>query len=185
VREAVLDFEQPNPSESPEDSDYREAILEEEQAFREALLGAAFVLAQERITQVVSRLKRIHQLADGDGVTLNTTDGSKKGLLAKAPDLVAGSSLTSVEAINAMANYFKHHGEWPVDWQVAKGQTSDTIAVVKMLGITQGSTGGISTGLRSLGLNERSLEELSALTRNWQNHLHSEYSSELATRRLL
>src|SRR5690348_4119558 len=65
-----------------QNADYLEAVVAEECAVTENLLGAAFVTCQAEITTVVSHAMQIHEEAKAKGVKLTSSDGTREGILS-------------------------------------------------------------------------------------------------------
>ncbi|WP_417787875.1 hypothetical protein [Stutzerimonas xanthomarina] len=91
------------------------------------LLGAMFVLIQAAITETVSIVKRIYEL-NGHKINKNT-------VMSLEANIDSSSSLSYVAIANGAANFYKHRFEWPKDWRCATGQSQDTIALIRTLGM--------------------------------------------------
>ena len=102
-------------------ADYFDGTFAQEQA--ETVFGIAFVSAQTYITGTISDMLEI-----GGDITL-----SKKEMLAYGSPYVG--ELSKIELINAIANYYKHHEEWP-NWNL-EGQKKRTIIALNNCGITE------------------------------------------------
>ncbi len=89
----------------------------------EAILGIGFIALQAYIAGTVSDLKEIFSPTE-----------KPHDLRAMSP-LVGSTCVPLVEAIWAVANYYKHHDEWP-DWQ-PKGPRAPTIDTLKNLGVDE------------------------------------------------
>jgi hypothetical protein len=92
----------------------------------DALLGIAFVTAQTYITGTVSDLNLGPEIV---------RKSRKEQLLKNYCDYLPGLTLTKLELVDAMANYFKHHDEWP-DWS-ASGPHQRTVTVLRSVGIDE------------------------------------------------
>ena len=62
--------------------DYIDAVVDDECAVVEALLGSAFVTTQAVINGVVAHIVRLHERVKADGYLLKTTDGKKASIQA-------------------------------------------------------------------------------------------------------
>ena len=163
---------------------YIDAVVDDECAFIESLIGAALVASQARITSVVSSIKRVHKRAEKDGHVLRTTDGSKRGLLVFGGS--KPSTHSQIQFIDAFANYFKHHDEWTGPWSAVTGQSKSTISVISAAGATEGSTGILRTGAHALGIDDyEKLIPLSEIVRSWAATLVTSYERELRAVKLL
>lgn len=126
----------------------RHATIDDEVEIVEYLLGTAFVLCQAYITEVVSRVKGLHKVAESWGTTLSTTSNKKEDILRFG---YAKNSSSPVELIDAFANYFKHRDEWHWDWEKLNVQQKKTAKVIQEAGARSGSSGNIRQGSCALG----------------------------------
>ncbi|MCJ7706832.1 MAG: hypothetical protein MUO38_04350 [Anaerolineales bacterium] len=92
----------------------------------ESLLGISFVVAQGYVTSVVAAARK---LSPADPPI------SKEEVLGLHNETIPGTGITRLELCDAMANYFKHHDEWPA-WN-HKGPHHKTVAVLQAVGIDQ------------------------------------------------
>jgi hypothetical protein len=75
------------------------------------LLGAAFVLSQTTITQVIALARRIHRLMDEpDWLRVGKVE-----LMRIGSEVHTATQRPVIEIVDAVANYFKHREEWPDD----------------------------------------------------------------------
>jgi hypothetical protein len=109
----------------------------------ENLLGLCFVICQVFITDVVSVCYGIRLLAEGE-------PPKKKDLLATCSTRVSGTAYTQVQAIDGLANYFKHRDEWPSGEWPCKGPAKCTTRIVRALGIQPESTRSFRTGFEAV-----------------------------------
>lgn len=160
--------------------DYIDAIVDDECAVVEDLVGAAFVAGQAELTTTISHVMRLHRRAQTDGHALMSSDGTKAGILGLGGVVRAGVAYTDVQAINAFANYFKHHDEWTGAWANLHGQSRQTADTITAFGATEGSTGNLRQGLHALGIAyNRNVSELSTLVENWRRKIIGAYEAEL------
>ncbi len=166
-------------------SDYADSVTDEECDVVETLLGSAFTVCQTHIAQVVADVKKLHVIAGRPnagrpGVALATTTTRKSDIMRFGCPQVSGTSVTVIEAINALANYFKHGDEWPRDWAQATGQAADTIRVITAVGLSRGSSGNLRRGARSLG--NKSFDDMDVfgdLLGSWHENVMSAYELEI------
>jgi hypothetical protein len=135
------------------DEDYYDFLVDEECEAVENILGAAFVVAQARITAIVSEAIGLSKELDPAslGKLPFANPGVTKASLVSFGAPVVGA-VAAVAAIDAVANYFKHREEWPAGWAVPpKSQAASTIATITQLGLAAGSTGNLRTAASALG----------------------------------
>ena len=96
-----------------------------------------------------------------------------------------GSSYTDVQAINAIANYWKHQDEWPTREEKKAGRIATVwdaalmrpherrnVEIVTDLGMSFGSTGNLRDAAKALGVTE--YEDLSPIRkrlRGWADRV--------------
>src|SRR5262249_36782714 len=131
------------------------------------LIGSAFVLGQAAITQAVSIITRIYNLAakpfwlPHGKTTLMSTEAPKH----------AKTGLSKIVIINAVANYFKHHYEWPDGWVGASPKQQPTIDLLLRLGLLPNGDHNLDTAVRELGVNTHDMAPLSVLVLQWRERL--------------
>lgn len=114
----------------------------------ENLLGLCFVICQVFIADVVSVCCGIRQLAERNPP--NKKGQFKKGLLATCSAQVSGTAYTQVQAIDALANYFKHRDGWPSDRWPSNPRSKYTAQIISALGNKPGSTRNFRTGFEAV-----------------------------------
>lgn len=171
-----------NRANSTGNAEYIDAVVDDECDIIENLLGAAFVACQADITAVISHVNRMHKRALSDGHRLASSDSSKAGMLALDNQLVATSTYSYVQVIDAAANYFKHRDEWRGSWTQfdPASRQGKTVAIITVVGAKQGSTGNMRTGVTALGIsNYRNLTILYEHIASWADNVATAYESEL------
>ena len=168
------------------DQGYVEAVVDDESEIAEALTGTAFVVAQTEISGTVSYVKRLRERfqANHPGRQLTTTTGRKADIMAFGGSAVAGN-YTSVETINAFANYFKHSDEWDSQWRASRQQEQETIDILRAAGANPGSTGNLRTGAALLDADMCGLIVFSSIVEKWKQSVEAAYRSELTSRGLI
>lgn len=139
--------------EIPTDSDpeWQEIVGDEESDLVEDLLGAAFVVCQTQITAVTSRALRLRARCKYPS-RFTAYDDTKVGVRSLGESLPAMPGISKVEMIWALANYFKHHEEWPSnDWTKLDKQSRQTADVIQQAGLTPNSTGNLRAAAAHLG----------------------------------
>ena len=126
----------------------------------ENVLGAAFVLAQARLTAVASEAieiaKELGPLAQALPFALPKV--SRDSLLAFGAPM-KGHTVTAVTAIDAVANYFKHRDEWS-NWTPNK-KNQATITTISAIGLLPTSTGNLRAAAKVLGWPDAAPADLS------------------------
>jgi hypothetical protein len=158
------------------DEDLLEAITEEECLAVEELLALAFVAAQSFINSIRSELEVVgktyeHEFGSRPNFPTHPNDVLKVGAMLPA------GNCSVVEAINAIANYWKHSEEWEVVDEQSNGRVREvwdrvgvrpiqkrTVEVVSALGLTPGSSGNLRKAAQALGVKE--LADLSPIRKN-------------------
>jgi len=161
--------------------DYIEIVAEEQGDIVEGLIGCSFVVCQVYITHVVSRVQSLQNTAKNDSKELKTTPDSKQEIRRSFSPKVSSTNIGYVEAINALANYFKHNEEWG-EWAKQTGQEKQTISIIQPLGLSYGSSRNLSKGLQTLG---GDLQALFHILKKWQSDLSAAYIAELRTLNLV
>lgn len=175
-----------NRANSTGNTEYIDAVVDDECDVIENLLGAAFVACQANITAVTSHVIRMHMRVISDGHILHSLDDSKAGIMSLGNQIVATSKYSHIQVINAFANYFKHRDEWRGSWQKnltdpkKKEIEKETLAIIIAVGATQQSTGNMRTGVKALGIyNYKTLTVLYNHIALWADNVATAYESEL------
>lgn len=171
-----------------QDTEYVDAVIDQETSVIESLLGTAFVICQTFITSVVSRIKALHDYHNikAPRQPLETTTGDKQAILRFNSQLVGDSDYSYVQVIDAFANYFKHNEEWHGDWCNLPYPSNRTVAVIQAIGAKRGSTGNLRDGAKVLG--NKSFQDISVfynIVNDWSKTLYDYYSQELQTKGLI
>jgi hypothetical protein len=97
----------------------------------------------------------------------------------------AATGLSEICLIDAVANYFKHHHEWPRDWAVEpanKGSRS-TIELVLALGLRpRDAASNLQAALQGLGMSTSTMSSLAGKIQGWREKLAHRMCSELYKR---
>lgn len=134
------------------------------------LIGSGFVLAQVAITQTAALAKKLSQHV-GKPKWLPHHRGD---ILQTAATFHVTTRLSDLVIIDAVANYFKHHHEWPLDWNLddVKEGPRSTIQIAQALGFSpKNHEGNLQIALGSLGLSERSMRSLASGIQEWRERL--------------
>jgi hypothetical protein len=137
----------------------------------ECLIGSAFVLAQCAITQSVSICSKIYELANKPVFMPST----KIDILQMQAAIHPETNTSVLLLIDAVANYFKHHHEWPDEWIPGpKQQQNQTIARVVQLGMCQHSRYNLQNALGSLQLSVAGENSIESHVQEWRVNLSKE-----------
>jgi hypothetical protein len=125
-----------------------------------SIIGAAFVVIQERITAIVDLVFRINGLR-------GKTKLEKKHILQIGQDYICNNcQITKIRAIDAIANYFKHHEQWKPDWSNYGIPTEDTIRTVREIGLQPSCKSNLDTAISKLDIAD--LSELACVVESWR-----------------
>jgi hypothetical protein len=150
----------------------------------EDLHGAAFVICQSSITAIVSRLKAIHQFAQGAGTSINSVPREKKDMLAFKSPAIPSTGTTQIQAIEAFANYFKHNEEWPRGWVNPDARSKPTIDILHALGFQFGNNSILRNAMQLFDSNGNLLALANSIN-EWHEAVLNELKSEFASLRLI
>jgi len=161
----------------------------------EELLGMAFVAAQPFINRIRTHFSLINTICKDDfGPQFNFfAVGGKVADLLKRGELIPGKSMSVVEAIYAVGNFWKHSDEWPRceqnngkyiahvwDMTRLKDVQKTTVDVVLALGLTLGSTGNLRTAAKAIGVEKYSnLSLMRKPLQVWAQDVYDQASNEL------
>jgi len=132
----------------------------------ERLLGWAFLAAQTFITTVRMRLKWLSDVCNKEdgGCLSSVTTWSHQEVFRSAERMRNHPSYTEIEVINAVANYWKHHDEWPTRlehndaclvrvWDLLQMKNHRlTVEIVTAIGMSPASTGNLFEACEALGV---------------------------------
>jgi len=97
---------------------HQEYISERNNRVIEDLLGLCYVISQLFITNVKSKCEsyvKQFNLIESESKKLNTIS-----LLKMWNELVPGKNIYQIQAINSIANYYKHKDEWDNNWSISR-----------------------------------------------------------------
>ncbi|QYG05210.1 hypothetical protein [Janthinobacterium sp. PAMC25594] len=134
------------------------------------LIGANFVLGQAMITQTVSILNKIRELAPQ---TCELPNG-KGQILSFQASKHMGSGLSHPCIVDLGANYFKHHSEWPEQWTQSGGSglQGKTIQGCVAIGMSPREvTDNMFAALQALSADGKNVEAIQGSIEFWRNGL--------------
>jgi hypothetical protein len=160
-------------------SELMDQIIDGETMVIEYLLGTAFVLCQAYITGVISTIVSLHRFAESKNESFKTTTNAKKDILRYG---CSENELSSVEVIDAFANYFKHRDEWGPNWEKLPSKNQKTVQIIQSVGAESGSSGNLRQGSAALG-NPDFVDTMVFLDKleHWYLDLIDAYSAEFET----
>jgi hypothetical protein len=139
------------------------------------LIGSAFVLGQAAITQTVSIATRLRSLA-GDPSWL---PNGKTSILTTNATIHATTGISEIALIDAVANYFKHHYEWPADWAGASRAQQRTIDVVLKLGLVPNGEDNLRIALHQLGMSANDMSPLGRVIQEWRERIAASFRNQM------
>ena len=133
------------------------------------LIRAAFILGQAAITQAVAIAKKLHDLA-GRPPWL---PDSRSLILQTGARIHQGTSLSEIVLFDAVVNYFKHHHEWPLNWNQDRsgGDQCRAIEKVRLLGITPDGDRNLEIVLDNLGFGTTGVTSVGESIQAWREAL--------------
>jgi hypothetical protein len=145
----------------------------------EILYGLSFFICQQYITYIVSSIKKMHDDFKDENIALKTTDGSKLELLRLASKAINQTKITEVQAIDALANYYKHQDEWSGLWKDLKQPHAQTAKILSEIGLVQDATIFVEA-LKSFEIADfKGLHKLADILEYWGINVYKLYYAEL------
>jgi hypothetical protein len=164
------------------DQDSAAFIWETTNSIIENLHGAAFVVCQASITAIISRVKALHTFAKGDGHPISSVPNDKNQMLTFKSSVVASTNVSQVQAIDAVANYFKHNDEWPRGWINPDARSKPTITTLQALGFQFGNSAILTDAVKFFDSN---LLSLANAVNVWHEAIVEELKKELTNAGLM
>jgi hypothetical protein len=138
-------------------------------------IGSAFVLGQTAITQTVSIVRRLYNLAgEPEWLPKKKTDMMSMGAIIH-PE----TGLSKIIIYDAVANYFKHHYEWLNDWSNATAAQQQAIDVALKLGLKPGNDDNLHVALNSLDMKVENMSLMGHEIQEWREHLGEKLKKQL------
>lgn len=129
-------------------------------------IGSVFVLGQTAITQTISIVKRLYNLASKP----SWLSDKKSAIMSMDATVDSATGLSRIVIIDAVANYFKHHYEWSETWN-DRNEAQHTIRIVRTVGLIPGSEENLYTALHSLGISVENASLLGYEIQEWRERL--------------
>ena len=159
-----------------------DSMWEDANSTIEDLHGAAFVISQTSITTIVSRVKALHEFAECDGHSISSIPNQKGEMLASNSPLIPSKPVTYIQAIDAFANYFKHHDEWPRGWVNVDARGKPTIETLESLGVHYGTSAILKNAMQFF---DSSLLDLANTINFWHEGILGKLKNELKDSELI
>ncbi len=153
---------------------YRSVEDDHDVAMGQLFIASAFVLGQAAITQAISIVTRVREIA-GDPPAL---PHRKPAIMAIEAPLHHQSGLSKIAIVDAVANYFKHRYEWHDDWR-GPDRAKDTIALVVRLGLKPHDEYNLSRALEYLEISASDMSPMTHLIQEWRERLAGYYRTAL------
>jgi hypothetical protein len=170
------------------EDEYRDAVIDDECARVEELLGLAFVAAQTFMTGVRSSIATLSKACESDfsHPLAFVSDPKAFCVFDTGEPLQAGSTHTTIRAINAITNYWKHQDDWPTReeiknhrcvavWDSAnmRDNEKNTVEIVASIGMAPLSSGNLRTAVEMLGVTDYGdLSPVRQKLKDWANALY-------------
>jgi hypothetical protein len=81
------------------------------------------------------------------------------------------TGLSRIALFDAVANYFKHHYEWPSNWSGPAGAQQRTIDMVLKLGLVPEGEDNLRVALQNLGMNINNMSLMGSEIQEWRERL--------------
>lgn len=174
----------------PDDAE-SDAFAQDECEQIEDLLGIAFVVAQTYLTSVRTALVRASSYLRKPLSFIGNGEGHSLYALENPIEPISGRP--SIEVVNAIANYWKHHEEWQVQWPKlvdnlwesywdnSKGSkgTKKAIEIAHAIGMRPSSSGNMRVAVSTLGVSKLyDLAPLRHILKNWADCLFEKVKPE-------
>ncbi len=174
-------MKQSEAAEDPKEQWQIDNMVDDQALVYDELLGTLFITWQIAIERTVAEIGKMHSLAERRGVALTTTTRDKVAIMQYGS---SSSGPSSIEVINAAANYQKHSDAWPRDWDVNPAAQNYTVQVLLAIGATSESH-VVQKCAEHLGcVNPSQTGQLGDAITEWRRGLARDYTSELVVRRL-
>lgn len=152
----------------------------------ETQIGLVLILCQTYITNVISQVQNLHN--DFRAIFKTELTGitkTKRNLLKLPATYYEKTGYTKIEAIDHLANYFKHHQEWGGRSQSLKLNAKNTAKAIQELGLKIDKSlwysRNLTNALRPLGVSVPSeLPTLLTIVDEWKMDIGLHYKNLLS-----
>ena len=140
-----------------------DAFIADETQVIENMLGTAYVVCQNEITAVVQAALGVDDTTKASILrgNKNRRESSVRALGPQSRRKLSGKTLSKVEILWQLGNYFKHHDEWSyrrvafrkrmgLAWKV-DSKNKHTVQVIKAVGLKALNSGNLRQGAKALG----------------------------------
>jgi hypothetical protein len=129
----------------------------------EDALGMAFVVLQSRMNAIIAQAWRVYSRSGRQKQSNWHQPRFRQYVLELGPSLASIPGVALGCALDTCANYFKHHDEWPRDWDQS-GRHAATAKIAKKLGMEPGQVAhSLRTAVQTFGVASPALHDLSPL----------------------
>lgn len=147
----------------------------------ETQIGLILLLCQSYITSVISKIKKFH--SDYSSLFNKELSGfstKKQHLIKLCSKAYKDTAYTEIEALDHLANYFKHHEEWLCKPNLMKNSAKRTADAVSELGLDLHQSlwysRNLSLAVKSLGVdNLVQLPNLLLIIDSWKEEIGKVY----------
>jgi hypothetical protein len=158
------------------------------------LLGLAFVAAQSFITLIRTELIAVNNVHLRYLKSPLSFAGSNGYDALKLAPTLSAANCSEVEAINAVANYWKHSEEWPVSeaksgtqvrevWVSGKNNKR-TVEIITALRLVPNSDGNLRKAAKALGVKDfEDLSPIRKILKSWATELLKKARIEFGVKR--
>lgn len=157
---------------SEEDYSSYQYFIERKEQNLENILGLYFIVAQNFISSVIFITNRYIKQFSKDNPSQREI--KKIDLICSDfNDMVPGYNFTKVQAINAIANYYKHKDEWGNKWCDQKNKNQE---IVIKLGMKPKNLNNIQSVCDKFIFNNMIIsKEIYDLLKSWSNYIESNH----------
>jgi hypothetical protein len=142
------------------------------------LIGSAFVLGQSTLTQSNSIVNRLRALTNDP----NFIPKDRAALLDLDAKIESRSGLSELVIIDTAANYFKHHYEWPPDWnsQNSSRVQKQTIENARRMRLSPSDvTDNLEIALQCLGAEHANISNITNIIQAWREQVARRFYKSL------
>ena len=140
----------------------------------ETQIGLVLILSQTYITRVIGIINNFQQDLKSLNCEKEINFENKKNLMAKCSPKYKNTKFTYIEAIDHLANYFKHHDDWSENKSNAPSKRTKQAVIEMGLNIDQSLwlSRNLSNAIKGLEITKLSdLPKMMSIIDNWKNEI--------------